>query len=545
MLYFIPAWYQQNHWCENEQYWYTRRARTEFDDTVKHIQLFHRSKAYPFQIMLLSYAPNFRHFLHRQSVLHAPYWSCFDAIQEVRKKKVKMFSFHNLNWPEHVEFIYSSFALIAMREGEKYAQVEFGEDGNLIQVDIYQKGNIQRRNIYDDRGFVSSSTLFENGYPVYQDYLTDIGTWKIRHYFADGHVEVNPKSNTYLLVYQEKEYTGSFSKDSYEGMQQLIEEVLMAYLKLVSREDMFCVAVHELHNELLYRALDGRKMILSFYGERYDIKNKIEKAVPLINASKYIITDALDNLKRIQRRMEQTLTKMTDITPFDSRVDLGISQQLTVQKILVPVDDMEEEWLEEVIARLGEYLPSNDKAQIHLFTRMSEYGRKKQLLEITRKILKKYGMEEDWAQEEEAGKETENMLDSEETVPIRFFVEQCVDELSVSKCIREQRLIVDMRKNSEIYLRITGISVGIPQIVYRDSQFVEDGNNGLILKNMDMLGGAIAYYLDNLKNWNEAMVYSFEISKKYTTDVLIEKWKEVIEFVGNNSDITTGNKRLE
>ena len=87
MLYFIPAWYQQDMWCENEQYWYSRRMHTEFDDTVKHVQLFHRSKVCPFQIMLLSFAPNFRHFLHRQSVFHAPYWSCFDAIQEIRRKK--------------------------------------------------------------------------------------------------------------------------------------------------------------------------------------------------------------------------------------------------------------------------------------------------------------------------------------------------------------------------------------------------------------------------------------------------------------------------
>ena len=39
MLYFIPAWYQQNKWCENEQYWYSRRMHTEIDDTVKHILL--------------------------------------------------------------------------------------------------------------------------------------------------------------------------------------------------------------------------------------------------------------------------------------------------------------------------------------------------------------------------------------------------------------------------------------------------------------------------------------------------------------------------
>ena len=186
MLYFIPAWYQQNNWCENEQNWYSRRMRTEFDDTVKHIQLFHRSQAYPFKVMLLSFAPNFRHFLHRQSVFRAPYWSCFDAIQEIRRKKVMTFSFHNLNWPQNIEFIYSPFVMIAQLHGEKYAQVEFGEDGNLIQVDMYQNGQISRRNIYDDRGFVSSSIRYESGVPMYQDYLTDKGVWKMRHFLGDG-----------------------------------------------------------------------------------------------------------------------------------------------------------------------------------------------------------------------------------------------------------------------------------------------------------------------------------------------------------------------
>jgi len=137
MLHFIPAWYQQNNWRESEQYWYSRRMKTEFDDTVKHIQLFHRNHTYPFQIMLLSYAPNFRHFLHRQSVFHVPYWSCFDAIQEVKRKKVKMFSVHNLSWPKYIEFVYTPFVLMAMQDGKKYAQAEFAEDGNLIQIYIY------------------------------------------------------------------------------------------------------------------------------------------------------------------------------------------------------------------------------------------------------------------------------------------------------------------------------------------------------------------------------------------------------------------------
>ena len=103
MLYFIPAWYQQNKWRESKQSWHTRRMHTEFDDTVKQVQMFYRNGMRDFKILLLSHTPNFRHFLHRQGVFHAPYWSCFDAIQEVERRKAAVFSFHNLSWPDNIE----------------------------------------------------------------------------------------------------------------------------------------------------------------------------------------------------------------------------------------------------------------------------------------------------------------------------------------------------------------------------------------------------------------------------------------------------------
>ena len=37
MLYFVPAWYKENSWIENEQQWYMRRMKSEFDETIKQI----------------------------------------------------------------------------------------------------------------------------------------------------------------------------------------------------------------------------------------------------------------------------------------------------------------------------------------------------------------------------------------------------------------------------------------------------------------------------------------------------------------------------
>lgn len=107
MMYFVPSWYHGNEYKENEQYWYRRRTVTEFDDSVKQVQMFNRNNIMDYKILNLSYCPNFRHFLHRQSVFHAPYWSCFDAIQEIRRTKVDILSYRDLMWPDHTEFVYT------------------------------------------------------------------------------------------------------------------------------------------------------------------------------------------------------------------------------------------------------------------------------------------------------------------------------------------------------------------------------------------------------------------------------------------------------
>lgn len=544
MLYFIPAWYQQNQWCENEQRWSVRRMHTEFDDTVKQIQLFHRSKAYPYKIMLLSYTPNLRHFLHRQGVYRAPYWSCFDAIQEVRRKKAIVLSFHNLKWPEGIEFVYTMFVVIAMLKKEKYAQIEFGEDGNPIRIDLYQNGKLYRRNIYDDRGFVSSTIIFENGQPLHQDYLMENGVWKLRYFERDGHIEINEKTPEYLLKYGNETQIRQFSKKFYESMEQVIFEVLCAYLRLTEKQDVFCVAMHGRHTKVLEKALKDKKVILSFFEDRYSMTAHPE-GVDMIKLADYLVVDSKKNVSKIQRESGAFVENIVAIPPYDSRTDAGISQQLNAQKILVPIDNITDEEFSKLIQLLGEYLLINENAQIHLFTRNAEYGREKRVLEHARRELRNACLEEEWAAEEAEGKNLENNFELEEPVPVRFFVEQCVDELTVSKCMREQRLLVDMRNVPELYLQILAISFGIPQIVRTETEFVEHSRNGIILKNMEKLPSALRYYLDGLRNWNRAMVCSYELVKEYTTEKLLEKWREVMNSVGGDSCFTIGERELE
>lgn len=528
MLYFIPSWYNDSYFREKEQYWFIRRLETEFDDSVKQIQLFNRNKISDFKILLLSYVPNFRHFLHRQSVFHAPYWSCFDAIQEVERQHVSVLSFHDLLWPEHVEFIDSPFCIIAMVNQKKYAEIQFAEDGNMIEVDLFEGTTICRKNIYDDRGFLSSTIIYEQGKPFYEQYLNPSGTWKCTYFFDDHHIEVNPKSSYYLI----SNHKVSFQKLSYISMDELIQEVFQTFVKEnIQSQDIFCLAMHPLHNALLENTLKQYKKICSFYQKRCDLSNDAASC-SLLNESNYIVVDSQKKISHIKNFLSNSIP-IIDITPFDTRIDFGISQQLTVQNILVPVDYLTKEMFEALILQFLSYLEKNDNARIHFFTRKANWNIEDCLLEEIQTILKRHEVNPNFARKKETNY-AENDLDEEKAVPILFYIDQCVDELAISKTIRKQRILLDFSDHPDLYLLISCISAGIPMILKKETQYMEDHKNGLLISSVDEIPSSLSFYLDNLNEWNKALIASYEIGKKYNTKQLILKWKEVMNAVGKN-----------
>lgn len=541
MLYFIPAWYLKNEWKEDEQIWYSRRMKTETDDTVKQIQLFHRNAIYDHKILLLSYTPNLRHFLHRQSAFRVPYWSVFDAMQEVRRKKQALFSFHNLKWPKNIEFLYTPFSIIALLNQKRYAKIEFGEYGNPIQIDIYRNGQLSRKNIYDDRGFVSCTSVYENGSKAYDQYLTEKGVWKLCR-FADGHVVVNPRSNQYLISTSRGEGRVPFSKGSYGSMEEVIEEVFATALQTTLDTDIFCAAAHEQHLPLLDRVLAGRKTIFSVFERRLPLNNH-PMALEILSRGRYIVADSEENLEALSRQKELEAVAKVNIPPYDARFDRGISQQLNVQKILLPVDHLRPETLEEAVKYVAGYLVKNKDARVHLFTRDAAFDVETALLKRVSGILERNGYPPQWA-----GKESKNtaevVLDAEEQIPILFVVEQCVDELSVNKCMREQRVLVDLADGPDLFLQICCVSMGIPQILRGATEYMRPGKNGRIVSDLSKLGEDLAYYLESLNNWNQAVIHSYELGKSHTTQYLIDQWKEVIVDIENSTSAAAGGGGL-
>ena len=131
MFCFIPSWYSQNDkWHANETPWYQAGKAYEFDDTINQIRMF-RSACEPAQLMVLSYAPGLRMFLHRQNLYPMDVWNLFDEMQGIDLQKLGVVPWQSLEWPRNLIWRYTPFTMIGFLGRDRYAELFFGEDGNL------------------------------------------------------------------------------------------------------------------------------------------------------------------------------------------------------------------------------------------------------------------------------------------------------------------------------------------------------------------------------------------------------------------------------
>ena len=124
---------------------------------------------------------------------------------------------------------------------------------------------------------------------------------------------------------------------------------------------------------------------------------------------------------------------------------------------------------------------------------------------------------------------TESQIDRQGRVRSIFSVSQCVDEMSVSQTLREQRIVVDLQAIPDQFLQIAAMSMGIPQITVRETDYMVDGKNGILIQDLSDLPDALHYYLSSIAHVNQAQIASYELGSQFTTRQLVQSWKEVIE----------------
>ncbi|NQG98117.1 accessory Sec system protein Asp1 [Streptococcus suis] len=510
--YFIPSWYpEQRTWYDNTNSWYNMWSTARFDDTINQLRMF-EAAGEDNQLLLLNYMPNLRYYKHRYDLFEVDTWSVFDQLQGIGSFQGPVVDYLDFDWPKGIEFVNSPFLVMAFLKDERYAQVEFGDSGQVIWVDFFEKEQLKKRLVFDDRGFVSSICYYQGGQAQYQDYLGLNGEWRLREWFgeAEGHVEVNP--NLRLPISE---------KNRYEKMEDLVQERLNVYLKTNSEPAAIFLTASPQHHDLVMRARGNQKVVLSFFDQRYPLNQPIQ-LVSLLSAVDLVITDSkktADLLASFQ------LAPVQHQSLFDTRLALGKSQRLQELYIYFLIDGLAEDVLVEYLDQVFRAMERSEDIHLSLVSYQTQQQRIKELKAWVEDLLDSrpesylYLVKEDKRMFEFGDQEKKGSR-----VSLSFFH----SENEIINSLETIRLIVNLAEEPDLYTQIAGISSGIPQINRVETEFVEHLKNGWILSDDANLEEAIDYYLTGLTNWNKSLIHSVQKISDYTSGVLVEKVKEKI-----------------
>lgn len=524
MYSFIPSWYEETgEWHAHIAPWYQKAQSYEFDDTVNQLRMF-RDAGEETELLCLAFFPNLRRFLHRQNLYPIAYWSVFDEMQNITLRTPAVFSYLELPWPEDVEWVYLPSRAVAIRQEQTYADVEFTEDGTLCWVEYYEKGEAVRRDLYDDRGFCSSSVFFRDHEKLRQEYYDAQGKLRFTLNCTTGGVQVSENAR------------GDFKRRFYPFPKEMIREKLEAFLMRHPDREAVVIAANPQHNGLILqtlRRLSGQRIVLSFFENRYDLTNR--KVLQEDAADACLLVTDTEHTARLIEEAGIRDKNICDISPFDTRLSLGKSQRIRELKIFMPLDGLEGVFLEKALRQVFDYMQRNSDVVLLAATGEDSQSGLDQLKVKLEEILAEMGLsgqpgwriaapdgEPDGAGWEGSGQE-ENAGGK-----ARIQITVYHSENDMIRILYDTRLILDVRDQPDLYLQIAGISAGIPQVNYRFTRYVKHQKDGYIIQNINYITGALEYYLDGLSGWNEALVYCVQEISKYTGGTLVKQWKQLI-----------------
>ncbi|MFT8879051.1 MAG: accessory Sec system protein Asp1 [Oenococcus sp.] len=529
MIYFVPAWL------------YSGLRPTDFDDTVHQCQIFSKGDA-AIELMMIQYTPNLSANLHTQNLLEIPHWSVFDDIQATHFDSYRALTFDDFNWPAGIEKIYTPFNIVVNYQYRRIGQVVFNDDGQISEISRFQDDLIVEKLLIDSRGFVSSIRHYNGrGRAAYQDYLDLSGHWRIRETLSNGQqsITVNPS------------FSADFQQLNYENLDQVIIEFTKKHLlQQGSGKNTIILAADPEQDPLIWQARTSEKVILSFFANRYRMTDAADTQLKQeITLAAGLIADEKNNLKRLEQKItdffprpEQTaqLAKIYELTPYDTRLQLGQSQREKMLTIYMPIKHISLAFAEEIVDLL--FAKMLDNSQIGLFLAISNDD---QLAEINTWIKNRVAdifqivfPDQDANPDASDFQQGENQLTDVQPVDpalteaqaflSRVSVKKIQSERAIIASLRPVRLVIDLASETDLFTQIAAISAGIPQINFQASEYVADHKNGLILKKLSDLSAAVDYYFIGLQHWNEALVYSVKQMEKYTDFNLLNHWLEAL-----------------
>lgn len=524
MIYFIPAWGAGQLQGFNT------------DEMIGPIRSFMETGE-DYKVIVKDYIPELRYFLHRFDLLESNFYSVYDVLQGTEARDQKQITFEDLNFPEDAYFIYTPFNLLVYQGEACIGTITLGEASQILEVTYYLEENKQRIEVYDDRGFLSQRKYFEQGIHSETEILDGEGEWVVRVLYPQGQCLINEKNSKGLV------------KKVYESEEELQFEVLEKLFHSMETHDRLMVSVTNQNIIPIKNSPYLKRMTLSFFQSRFNFESEEAKALlcELAPQTNGFLLDSEASLKKVSKMLpKEEKEKLHHLTPYDTRFELSLSQELKEEVLYLEARKNNEDDLNLILSILMEYIKNvlfkeENQRLFKVLIRVVSHEEKQRLEQsIEEHLFEAFPKEMELLEKLPPSTQGENTVELEKlqtqfpsilpvmSLKATWDIQVIQNEADIFKNIQHTRLVIDLSHAPDLFTQVAGISAGIPQINRVKSEYVKNHKNGWIIENLNEFPQALDYYLETLRHWQEARAYSAQEIKHFSGPQLQEKLRKIV-----------------
>ena len=525
--------------------WTTSSGNLESDYMMNIIQLFKNNRE-PYHLLLLEHMPFLRYQMHAYELEVAQMTSLYDRLQDIQKTNGFPLDVDDLPLALNVEKVYTPFGITLIKENQPFGEIRFNSFGFAEQMSIMTEPYRQIL-FFDDRGFISAKS-FQNdkGEQVKKIYYNESGMEKCVEYFGENpHVElVNPRKS-------------GLKKSQYRSMDELLLEMINQFQLNLEPEDQILCLTNE-RSLRLVKTNEERKRVIQIVSDAHRLSTcaSDEKAALWAGENK-IITDSTSNQTTLFSLMKQSgvndLSRIQRIPIYTTSFQLGNSNSIPQLVLYWNAGELNED-VRRIHHLLLQKVIQNDRYDliIETTTFQSEVVLREAQKELVdthfgvdseseeyQKVLKYFEAKKAkklFKTDEEAIeeiRESKNWRNLVEAVDVNFRIHFRLDShlTTIRQDFNETRLYIDLSAEVDVQKQALAVSAGIPQLVRKKTDYVDDQKNGQIIGQIRELDAAIAFYLDDLNNWNQALVENISYIERFSEENIIKQWRELLEGV--------------
>lgn len=497
MNYLLPAWHDQL------IDWAYSIPQIEIYDGLNYAQVL-KDKGMKIALVLTDYQPQMTAKLLKSKVGFDKIYSVFDDLQDTQGLMDQGLDFRDFSWPADASFDFGLFRLSVISKGKLFANVIFNTEGKLLDIEYYtQNGQLKSKLHIDSRGFVSSEEDAKE--KIFYDRL---GRWRFKINKKTGQVMINDQFNRFHYLV-------------YANINELIQEAFTNhFLKRVKSQDRLIVTLddHATIGNHFYRHFKPIYMI--------NPRCPYQKSLVHLTAGQVLAPS-----RQIEKSVREKLADRLPVTfmpSFSTRVNLGHSQRLKRQIIALFAEYCSRQELDQLLAQFYERLIKDPDGE-GLYVLTYSFQKDNMVIQAFEKLEKQHVGA--FLTEEQAKQRAENdlqQLTKAEDKPVLYLRHQRLASVADTyKVLDQARLLVNWRKSND-FIQFSAISAGIPQLQNFPSSTLVDHKNGRIFHNGRELKEGLDFYLGNLKNWNQALVYDVQLLNRYSEDYLIKRWRQIL-----------------